>query len=136
MNISKNRLPLLPAKRSLVATLRKALSIDDCYALISDLYESYIAGEETFRNAIKTWFEKKKIEATPSFIDFMIVVVGYKNNSNKQLYKTGNIIGFKGEKTFMNTLAQLMKDKNALKTDAYKYQFKPIEKDNKKEIYN
>lgn len=35
-------------------------------------------------------------------------------------------------KSFMNGLSQLMKDKNALKIDAYKYLFKQLEKSNKK----
>ena len=65
----------------------------------------------------------------------MTVAVGYKNSSNKQLFKTGNTLSYKAKTTFKNSfmraLAQLMKDKNALKTDAYKYQYKEPEKKKK-----
>lgn len=103
--------------------------IDSCYVLIDKtVYKSYITGEESFRKALKEWFKAQKIEPTLTLINFMVTAVGYKNSSNKQLYKTGNALSFKGEKafkkSFMSALAQLMKDKNALKVEAYKYSFK------------
>ena len=66
----------------------------------------------------------------------MVIATGYKNSSNKQLFKTGNALSYKAKTTFKNNfmraLAQLMKDKNALKTDAYKYSYIEPEKKNKK----
>lgn len=112
--------------------------IKSCYELITDeLYNAYTTSEEDFKKAIKEWFTAQKIEATPTLINFMIVAVGYKNSSNKQLFKTGNALSYKAKTTFKNSfmraLAQLMKDKNALKTDAYKYQYvQPEKKNNKK----
>lgn len=110
--------------------------IKSCYELITDeLYKAYTTSEEAFKIAIKDWFSTQKIEATPTLINFMIVAVGYKNSSNKQLFKTGNALSYKAKTTFKNSfmraLVQLMKDKNALKTDAYKYQYVAPEKKNK-----
>lgn len=109
--------------------------IKACYKLIPDeLYTAYTTSEEDFKKAIKEWFSSQKIEATPTLVGFMIIAVGYKNSSNKQLFKTGNVLSYKAKTTFkssfMRALAQLMKDKNALKTDAYKYQYKEPEKKN------
>lgn len=109
--------------------------IKSCYELITDeLYKAYTTSEEEFKSAIKEWFSAQKIEPTPTLINFMIIAVGYKNSSNKQLFKTGNALSYKAKTTFNNSfmraLAQLMKDKNALKTDAYKYQY--VEPDKKK----
>lgn len=111
--------------------------IKDCYELITDeLYDAYTTSEEEFKKAIKEWFAAQKIEATPTLINFMVVAVGYKNSSDKQLFKTGNTLSYKAKITFKNSfmraLAQLMKDKNALKTDTYKYQYVQPEKKNKK----
>lgn len=113
--------------------------IKDCYELITEeLYAGYTASEEEFKKAIKEWFAVQKIEATPTLISFMTIAVGYKNSSNKQLFKTGNALSYKAKTTFKNSfmraLAQLMKDKNALKTDAYKYQYVQPEKTDKKKI--
>ena len=110
--------------------------IKACYELITDeLYTPYTTAEEEFKKAIKEWFNAQEIEATPTLISFMTIAVGYKNSSNKQLFKTGNVLSFKAKTTFKNSfmraLAQLMKDKNALKTDAYKYQYKKPEKKTK-----
>lgn len=110
--------------------------IKSCYELITDeLYKAYTISEEAFKSAIKEWFSAQKIDATPTLINFMIVAVGYKNSSNKQLFKTGNALSYKAKTTFKNSfmraLSQLMKDKNALKTDAYKYQYVVPEKKNK-----
>ena len=110
--------------------------IKSCYELLTDkLYTAYTTSEEEFKKAIKEWFNAQEIEATPTLISFMTIAVGYKNSSNKQLFKTGNALSFKGKqafnKSFMSALAQLMKDKNALKTDAYKYQYKESEKKTK-----
>ena len=107
--------------------------IKSCYELVTDeLYKAYTTSEEEFKSAIKEWFSTQKIEATTTLIDFMIVAVGYKNSSNKQLFKTGNALSYKAKTTFKNSfmraLAQLMKDKNALKTDVYKYQYVAPEK--------
>lgn len=112
--------------------------IKECYDLITDeLYEGYTTSEKEFEKAIKEWFAAQSIEATPTLASFMITAVGYKNSSNKQLFKTGNTLAYKAKITFKNSfmraLAQLMKDKNALKTDAYKYQYvQPEKKNNKK----
>ena len=108
-----------------------------CYKLITDeLYSAYTTSEEEFKKAIKEWFSAQNIEATPTLVSFMTVAVGYKNSSNKQLFKTGNALSYKAKTTFKNSfmraLAQLMKDKNALKTDAYKYVYVQSEKKNKK----
>lgn len=102
--------------------------IKACYELLTDeLYTAYTTSEEDFKKAIKEWFSAQKIEATPTLVSFMTVAVGYKNSSNKQLFKTGNALSYKAKTTFKNSfmrgLAQLMKDKNALKTDAYKYNY-------------
>lgn len=110
--------------------------IKSCYELVTDeLYKAYTTSEEEFKSAIKEWFSTQKIEATPTLINFMVVAVGYKNSSNKQLFKTGNALSYKAKTTFKNSfmraLSQLMKDKNALKTDAYKYQYVAPEKKNK-----
>lgn len=110
--------------------------IKSCYELLTDdLYNGYTTSEEEFKKAIKVWFEAQKIEATPTLITFMIIAVGYKNSSNKQLFKTGNALSYKAKTTFKNSfmraLSQLMKDKNALKTDAYKYQYVEPEKNKK-----
>lgn len=111
--------------------------IKSCYELLTDeLYNAYTTSEEEFKTAIKDWFSTQKIEATPTLINFMVVAVGYKNSSNKQLFKTGNALSYKAKTTFKNSfmraLAQLMKDKNALKTDVYKYQYvAPDKKRNK-----
>lgn len=110
--------------------------IRSCYELITDeLYKAYTTSEEEFEKAIKEWFSAQKIEATPTLISFMTVAVGYKNSSNKQLFKTGNALSYKAKTTFKNNfmraLAQLMKDKNALKTDAYKYNYVEPKKDKK-----
>lgn len=111
--------------------------IKSCYELLTDeLYNAYTTSEEEFKTAIKDWFSAQKIEATPTLINFMVVAVGYKNSSNKQLFKTGNALSYKAKTTFKNSfmraLAQLMKDKNALKTDVYKYQYvAPDKKRNK-----
>ena len=107
--------------------------IETCYKLITDeLYVAYTTSEDDFKKAIKEWFSAQKIEATPTLVSFMTVAVGYKNSSNKQLFKTGNALSYKAKTTFKNSfmraLAQLMKDKNALKTDAYKYSFVEPEK--------
>lgn len=111
--------------------------INSCYELITDeLYSAYTTSEEEFDEAIKEWFSAQKIEATPTLIKFMAIAVGYKNNSNKQLFKTGNVLSYKAKTTFKNcfmrALAQLMKDKNALKVDAYKYQYVEPKKDKAK----
>lgn len=110
--------------------------IKSCYELITDeLYTAYTTSEEEFKKAIKEWFSAQKIEATTTLVSFMTVAVGYKNSSNKQLFKTGNALSYKAKTTFKNSfmraLSQLMKDKNALKTDAYKYQYVAPEKKNK-----
>ena len=110
--------------------------IKSCYELLTDeLYKAYTTSEDKFKTAIKEWFSAQKIEATPTLINFMVVAVGYKNSSNKQLFKTGNALSYKAKTTFKNSfmraLAQLMKDKNALKTDAYKYTYVQPEKKNK-----
>lgn len=110
--------------------------IKSCYELLTDeLYKAYTTSEDKFKTAIKKWFSAQKIEATPTLINFMIVAVGYKNSSNKQLFKTGNALSYKAKTTFKNSfmraLAQLMKDKNALKTDAYKYTYVQPEKKSK-----
>lgn len=110
--------------------------IKSCYELTTDeLYKAYTTSEEEFKATIKEWFSAQNIEATPTLINFMIVAVGYKNSSNKQLFKTGNALSYKAKTTFKNSfmraLAQLMKDKNALKTDVYKYQYVAPEKKNK-----
>lgn len=102
--------------------------IKSCYELISDeLYTAYTTSEEEFKKGIKEWFSAQKIEATPTLISFMTVAVGYKNSSNKQLFRTGNALSYKAKTTFKNSfmraLAQLMKDKNALKVDDYKYSY-------------
>lgn len=107
--------------------------IKSCYKLITDeLYTSYTTSEEEFKKAIKEWFSAQNIEATPTLVSFMTVAVGYKNSSNKQLFKTGNALSYKAkttfENSFMRALAQLMKDKNALKTDMYKYVYVAPEK--------
>ena len=107
--------------------------IKSCYELITDeLYFAYTTSEEEFKKATKEWFSAQKIEATPTLIDFMVIAVGYKNSSNKQLFKTGNALSYKAKTTFKNSfmraLAQLMKDKNALKTDMYKYIYVAPEK--------
>lgn len=113
--------------------------IKSCYELLTDsLYTAYTISEEEFKKAIKEWFTAQNIEATPTLINFMIVAVGYKNSSNKQLFKTGNTLSYKAKTTFKNSfmraLAQLMKDKNALKTDAYKYTYVEPEKKKKTAI--
>lgn len=110
--------------------------IKSCYELLTEgLYKAYTTSEEEFKSAMKEWFNAQEIEATPTLISFMTIAVGYKNSSNKQLFKTGNALSFKGKqafnKSFMSALAQLMKDKNALKTDAYKYQYVAPEKNKK-----
>ena len=110
--------------------------INSCYELLTDeLYVAYTTSEEEFKKAIKEWFSAQKIEATPTLVSFMTVAVGYKNSSNKQLFKTGNTLSYKAKTTFKNSfmraLAQLMKDKNALKTDAYKYNYVEPKKDKK-----
>ena len=107
--------------------------LKDCYELLTDeLYSGYTSDSDQFTEAIKAWFKDQKIEPTDTLVRFMREAVGYKNSSNKQLQKTGNALSFKTEKTFQKSfmlgLCQLMKDKNALKTDAYKYEFKPLEK--------
>ncbi len=114
--------------------------IKDCYALLNDsLYPAYKEGETEFKTSIENWFKSHKIEPTSTLVSFMITAVGYKNSSNKQLFKTGNALSFVGEKTFkksfMNALAQLMKDKNALKTDAYKYQYVEPETEKRTQRY-
>ena len=111
--------------------------INSCYELLTDeLYVAYTTSEDEFKKAIKEWFSAQKIEATPTLVSFMTVAVGYKNSSNKQLFKTGNTLSYKAKTTFKNSfmraLAQLMKDKNALKTDAYKYNYVEPKKNNKK----
>lgn len=110
--------------------------IKACYELIPDeLYTAYTTSEDDFRDGIDKWFTNLKIEATPTLINFMVVAVGYKNSSNKQLFKTGNALSYKAKTTFKNNfmrgLVQLMKDKNALKTDAYKYTYVEPRKDKK-----
>lgn len=110
--------------------------INSCYELITDeLYSAYTTSEEEFKKAIKEWFSAQKIEATTTLVSFMTVAVGYKNSSNKQLFKTGNALSYKAKTTFKNSfmraLAQLMKDKNALKVDAYKYTYVEPKKDKK-----
>lgn len=111
--------------------------IKSCYELLTgELYAAYTTSEEEFKKAIKEWFAAQKIEATPTLVSFMTVAVGYKNSSNKQLFKTGNALSYKAKTTFKNSfmraLVQLMKDKNALKTDVYKYQYvAPDKKRNK-----
>lgn len=110
--------------------------IKSCYELITDeLYSAYTTSEDDFENAIGKWFTDLKIEATPTLISFMTVAVGYKNSSNRQLFQTGNALSYKAKTTFKNSfmhaLAQLMKDKNALKVDAYKYTYVEPKKDKK-----
>lgn len=107
--------------------------IKSCYELITDeLYTAYTTSEEEFKKAIKEWFSTQKIEATTTLVSFMTIAVGYKNSSNKQLFKTGNALSYKAKTTFKNSfmraLTQLMKDKNALKTDMYKYVYVAPEK--------
>ena len=111
--------------------------VASCYELMADkLYEGYTTSEDTFKEAMTEWFKGQNIEPTTTLISFMSIAVGYKNSSNKQLYKTGNTLSYKTKTTFKNSfmraLCQLMKDKNALKTDAYKYQY--VEPDKKKKI--
>jgi C-terminal processing protease CtpA/Prc len=106
-----------------------------CYELMTDkLYEGYTTSEDAFKEAMTEWFKGQNIEPTSTLISFMSIAVGYKNSSNKQLYKTGNTLSYKAKTTFKNSfmraLCQLMKDKNALKTDAYKYTY--VEPDKKK----
>ena len=109
--------------------------IASCYELMTDkLYEGYTTSEDAFKEAMTEWFKGQNIEPTSTLISFMSIAVGYKNSSNKQLYKTGNTLSYKAKTTFKNSfmraLCQLMKDKNALKTDAYKYTY--VEPDKKK----
>ena len=65
----------------------------------------------------------------------MVISIGLRDTGNKEFFRTGNTKGYKCKNTFnklfMRGLAQLMKDKNALKTDAYKYQYKEPEKKKK-----
>lgn len=107
--------------------------INDCYALLTDkLYNSYTTSVEEFRASVSEWFSAQKIEPTSTLVEFMLVGVGYKNASNKQLFKTGNALTYKNKNAFKNSfmraLAQLMKDKNALKTDMYKYAYTETKK--------
>ena len=109
--------------------------VASCYELMTDkLYEGYTTSEDAFKEAMTEWFKGQNIEPTTTLISFMSIAVGYKNSSNKQLYKTGNTLSYKAKTTFKNSfmraLCQLMKDKNALKTDAYKYT--SVEPDKKK----
>lgn len=109
--------------------------VASCYELMTDkLYEGYTTSEDAFKEAMTEWFKGQNIEPTSTLISFMSIAVGYKNSSNKQLYKTGNTLSYKAKTTFKNSfmraLCQLMKDKNALKTDAYKYTY--VEPDKKK----
>lgn len=109
--------------------------VASCYELMTDkLYEGYTTSEDAFKEAMTEWFKGQNIEPTTTLISFMSIAVGYKNSSNKQLYKTGNTLSYKAKTTFKNSfmraLCQLMKDKNALKTDAYKYTY--VEPDKKK----
>ena len=110
--------------------------IKSCYELITDeLYSAYTTSEEEFKKGIKEWFSTQKIEATPTLISFMTVAVGYKNSSNRQLFNPFPTLSYNHKTTFnhlfMRALAQLMKDKNALKVDAYKYQYAEPKKDKK-----
>lgn len=109
--------------------------VASCYELMTDkLYEGYTTSEDAFKEAMTEWFKGQNIEPTTTLISFMSIAVGYKNSSNKQLYKTGNTLSYKAKTTFKNSfmraLCQLMKDKNALKTDVYKYTY--VEPDKKK----
>ena len=102
--------------------------INACYNLLTDkLYTAYTTSEDSFKEAIKDWFKTQNIEATPTLISFMVMSVGLRNTSNKKFFETGNTKSYVTEKSFKNNfmrgLCQLMKDKNALKTDAYKYQY-------------
>ena len=110
--------------------------INACYELLTDeLYTAYTTSEKDFQTALKEWFSVQKIEATPTLINFMMISVGYRNTSNKKLFESGNTKTYVTEKTFHNNfmrgLAQLMKDKNALKVDAYKYTYVEPEKKKK-----
>lgn len=110
--------------------------INACYELLTDeLYTAYITGTEEFKKTIKEWFSTQKIEATPTLIEFMVISIGLRDTGNKEFFRTGNTKGYKSKNTFnklfMRALAQLMKDKNALKVDAYKYTYVEPEKKKK-----
>lgn len=113
--------------------------INSCYELLTDeLYIGYTTSTEEFKKTIKEWFSIQKIEATPTLIEFMVISIGLRDTGNKEFFRTGNTKGYKSKNTFnklfMRGLAQLMKDKNALKTDAYKYTYVEPKKNKKKTI--
>ena len=111
--------------------------INACYELLTEdeLYTAYTTGTEEFKKTIKEWFSTQKIEATPTLIEFMVISIGLRDTGNKEFFRTGNTKGYKSKNTFnklfMRALAQLMKDKNALKVDAYKYTYVEPEKKKK-----
>lgn len=106
--------------------------IDECYKFLGNLYKSYVEGADSFEEGIREWFKGLKITPTDTLVNFMSVSIGFKTTTNTRKYKTGDMIRPETEKAFnkkfMSTLAQLMKDKNALKTDLYAYKFSPIKK--------
>lgn len=107
--------------------------IKECYALIpNDLYENYTSGN--YAEGVKTFFGTHNISATDTLVKFMVKTVGLRCASAKVMFKKGTTLDFQSKNTFnklfMSTLAQLMLDKNALKLDAYKWEY--VEEDKKK----
>ena len=106
--------------------------IKECYDLIpSDLYENYTNG--TYAKGVEEFFKSQNISATPTLINFMVKTVGLRCASAKVMFKRGTTLDYQSKNTFnklfMSTLAQLMLDKNALKLDAYKWEY--VEEDKK-----
>lgn len=109
---------------------------DECNKLVltSGLYDAYNAYVRTqkkseFRNALKTFLATHKIEVTDSLVAFLLSVVGMrKAPANTKVKSKGKtLLIAQTEKMFnelfMHALAQLMVDKNCIKTDNYKFTY-------------
>lgn len=108
--------------------------LKECYALIPEtMYADYTNGK--YGKAVEDFFATQNIECTTSLKNFMVKTVGLRCASAKVMFKQGVTLDFQSKNTFnklfMSVLAQLMLDKNALKLDAYKWEYVEEEKSKK-----
>lgn len=108
---------------------------EECYGLITDgLYTSYHAyatsqDKNSFKKSLGLFLKGYNINVTDSLVEFLLSVVGMRKApaNTKVKSKGATLLIAQTEKCFnelfMHALAQLMVDKNCIKTDNYTFTY-------------
>ena len=112
---------------------------EECYKLIitSGLYDAYNAyatkqNKAEFKKALGIFLKSHNIEVTPTLVDFLLSVIGMrKAPANTKVKSKGTTLLIAQterafNELFMHALAQLMVDKNCIKTDSYKFTYEKV----------